>query len=625
MSSLLNRAFAILLILPLSMSVLSAQVITLQEEVPGKKKPITISPEGRAIVDVNSTIQIKLDRAEITRELAQFQGLSRTDTRLQELTQLNTLLRAEADILKFVNDTLRAGNQRPTLATYQRLGSLSVELLDKIELDSALYADLIDINTEIAWLEFSEQENATYVEFVLQWLEDRAGALREQIRLELGVGESLDSSLTAYFRLGAFIKDKQGGRPVPIENFSTAEQNTDPQLISTVGAALSEKEKDAISETLSINQEMKVSVGESFRNMKQLIGQKARNLFASREAYDSLNTRFTGTLSTIQADTTKAPATEVLKSNQVRLSQVLKLYGLVSENFSELASSFSAANFQGKGLDKLLNQVEEVIVSSFQVFKSDVDQFAGSQPEEAGLKELRLVEEEYETYQNQAREDVAGIRKFMASIRRFLNPFRKAYLENEDFGEDVKRFTVGSRLPPFGYIDLKYLYGRKAGDEILIKAVIERGVDRDDPNFEEMELYRRQVEIAKVAPHIKMSGSVLLANPYDRADNAMVKLENTYQFAPAYGIILKTGSRKSKFYNDFISLGLGLVFSSPDFNLDGTPEFGAGLTITAFRDIFSVGWSWNFGLDEPYAFLGFNIPFSVGGLPTQNSAGDPIR
>ena len=143
---------------------------------------------------------------------------------------------------------------------------------------------------------------------------------------------------------------------------------------------------------------------------------------------------------------------------------------------------------------------------------------------------------------------------------------------------------------------------------------------RDSPNYEYKEIYRRYISMARISPHLKMAGTLVLANPYNRLNSASVELENKFQFAPSYGIFMKWGSRKSKFYNDFLTLGVGAGFSSPDFNLDGTPEFGAGIIITAFKDILSAGWSWNFGVDTPYSFIGFNLPFTVGGLPGVNSA-----
>lgn len=134
--------------------------------------------------------------------------------------------------------------------------------------------------------------------------------------------------------------------------------------------------------------------------------------------------------------------------------------------------------------------------------------------------------------------------------------------------------------------------------------------------------FRRYVTITRIAAHFRMSGSLVLANPYNRESNSAITLSNQFQFAPTYGVMMKWGSRKSKFYNEVVSLGVGLSFSSPDFNLDGTPEFGTGIMMTAFRDIMSVGWGWNFGVDAPYGFVGFNIPFTIGGLPsTSTSAG----
>ncbi|MEL6254457.1 MAG: hypothetical protein AAFR87_20780 [Bacteroidota bacterium] len=164
-----------------------------------------------------------------------------------------------------------------------------------------------------------------------------------------------------------------------------------------------------------------------------------------------------------------------------------------------------------------------------------------------------------------------------------------------------------------------YIGSRNPGDEILIKASLEIGTNQNDPNFESKQLYRKVLKIQRINPYIRMSSSFILANPYTRDKIPAIDLENNFQFVPTYGIILKWGSRKNNFYNNFVNLGLGFAFSSPDFNTDGTPEFGAGVMATAFRDILSAGWGWNFGIDAPCSFVGFNIPFSIGGLPSGNN------
>ena len=125
--------------------------------------------------------------------------------------------------------------------------------------------------------------------------------------------------------------------------------------------------------------------------------------------------------------------------------------------------------------------------------------------------------------------------------------------------------------------------------------------------------------IERVDLHVKMSGSLILASPLNRSqmitDGRISENLSEFQFAPTYGIFMKWGSRKSAAYNEFVQFGLGLAFSSPDFSLDGTPEFASGIMATAFRDIISGGVGWNFSQGVPYSFIGFNIPFSIGGLP----------
>jgi hypothetical protein len=98
-----------------------------------------------------------------------------------------------------------------------------------------------------------------------------------------------------------------------------------------------------------------------------------------------------------------------------------------------------------------------------------------------------------------------------------------------------------------------------------------------------------------------------------------VKATHKFLFAPAYSVLFRWGSRKSKFYNDFVNVGVGLNFSAPDFNFDGVPEFAVAGAVSAFKDYLEIGYGYNFGHDGWFWFLGFRIPFASASLPVLNS------
>ena len=91
-------------------------------------------------------------------------------------------------------------------------------------------------------------------------------------------------------------------------------------------------------------------------------------------------------------------------------------------------------------------------------------------------------------------------------------------------------------------------------------------------------------------------------------------LENKFQFTPSGSLLFKFGSRKSRTWN-YLEPGIGFNISTPDFDLDGTPEIGLGGVLTVLKDVLSIGVSYNTKTDNPYWFFGLSLPFSIPGVP----------
>ena len=87
--------------------------------------------------------------------------------------------------------------------------------------------------------------------------------------------------------------------------------------------------------------------------------------------------------------------------------------------------------------------------------------------------------------------------------------------------------------------------------------------------------------------------------------------------APAYSVLFKSASRRSGFWNNVLTPGIGANLSALDFDKDGTPELGAAVTLALFRDFVQVGYGYNVFRDRGYFFFGVGLPlpslgFSVG-------------
>jgi hypothetical protein len=588
-------------------------IIKLKEESTTGKYMDTIPATGPAIVDINSIIHIKIDIASLENEMFRFQGIAGSDERLNTLNEINKTLRNQNEILKLINNKF-SGSEQASVEDYKELIRMENELLTELSPD--VYDEL---NGDEEMLEeiyaYLKAPGNYYIEFVIDYLAGKADKLRNSLMNNLAMGgtEVQDSSLLVYFRLGAFLKDKSGGRPVHVVNFDEISPESYTE-IARFSPPVSSEAKNALAITKQLND----SIKDNSTQATVYFGEVVKALFPSDSLRIKLEGEYDSSLSALtERDETK-PAAKVLLENHINIKRIERLTTLTTESYKLFAGNFPEGIFNDNNFDKVFDDLEQLVVKAYKEFNKDVKQFQISPDalttdvEKSGLAQLQIVDNSYKDYVDSVIKDISGIKNIVTNIKSLLDPFRKSYLKNEELTEQVARFTAG-RIPENGFIELKTIGERKAGDEILIKAVMERGRDRSNPNFEQKELFRRYIGMERIDVHLKMSGSLILANPYHR-HNEDVKLTNRYQFAPNYGIFLKWGSRRSKFYNDFLSLGVGLGFSSPDFNLDGTPEFGAGIITTAFKDIFSMGWGWNFGVDAPYFFMGFNIPFTVNGL-----------
>ncbi|MDW3651986.1 MAG: hypothetical protein R8P61_33235 [Bacteroidia bacterium] len=590
-------------------------LIRLTELSSSGKKAIKIDETSSGIIDINSSIDLQLQLDLIETAILNFQGLASNDSRLLRLQELNRMLKAEVAINNYINTGYKEAQNDPDaqLAYFQGLNQLGLDLLTAIAADTALYLELLEPETDAA----SNAFDGNYVQFMLFFLNQKADELRQEILASLGLSEG-DSTFQVYFRLGAFLRDRDGGRPIHVENFDDYDKES-YQEIARFGKPISDKEQVELRENAKLNNQLGAGIDQSINQMKGAISAYKKQMFGFREKFRNLNSTYKANLLLLRSSPNTLPAADVLMDNSLGLNLVESVYATLFSQYEEILQLFSPDVDKNKRIDATLSQLEKVILKGYEEFSGDIQAYLiQPQGQKWGKNELELVRGEYKAYVDTAQSNISNIRSFMQNLRNAIRPFRKAYLENEKFSDQVKRYKPGE-IPASGLIELNYIGSRSPGDEILIKASLERGTNENDPNFESKQVYRKVLKIQRINPYIRMSGSIILANPYTRDEIPAIDLENNFQFAPTYGIILKWGSRKNNFYNNFVNLGLGFAFSSPDFNTDGTPEFGAGVMVTAFRDILSAGWGWNFGMDAPYSFVGFNIPFNIGGLPSGNN------
>lgn len=582
--------------------------------------------QASGIVDLNSTIRIRLNRTEIEEQLFEMAGISRSSDRLGKLKTMNQLLAYETDVVRMLNE-LRSGEEI-SLGTLGLWADLENELFDALEKsDTALFNE---INRRSFAGEDEERGFGTLSEFIIFVVQEKADSLRTQLTEEFGFNqENGDSSLLVYFRLGAFLKNRQGGRPLHVENFDSYDAGTFSE-IKRFGTPVSPGEKKELQNTVNLANQLQSENQDMVKGFGQQLKGQVDDLFQSKQAVQQLVATGKRIKASLKSEGqsgggsgSSQSARDRLKSmidlSEVSLDQVATVYGKVADLFNQ---PFSPGTFEN-----IPQTITGDLSTAFYTAKNQFETLISS-TDKTGLSPLRLaqmdtLQTQFTALGNAVNHDVKELQSLFGEISGMFQLFKKSYLKSEAFTDKVKRFRPGN-IPEEGFIELRYIPERQAGDQILIKASFERGTDPKHANFERKEVFRQYLSMTQIAPHIRMGASIILANPYNRTSNPGVALTNTFQFAPSYGVFMKWGSRKSRFYNDFIDFGVGLSFTSPDFNLDGTPEFGAGAVVTALRDWVSAGWGWNFGADAPYTFIGFNIPFSVAGFsnPNANRGGD---
>ncbi|MEM9850259.1 MAG: hypothetical protein AAF847_20370, partial [Bacteroidota bacterium] len=277
MKNILLLLFSLLSISHLLAQLPEDRLITLIEESTTSKYKDTIPYDGSAIVDINSRILVKVNIAELEDQMFRFQGIAAQDNRLVQLRKLNRLMRNQNEILNLLNDKFM-GDARfsATLTDYQALANLVDDTFAEIEDDD----DIIEIvDSEATELRFN-REGGNYALLVFDILGEQAQAIRDDLLESLAVDGKVDSTLMIYFRLGAHIKNKSGGRPVHVENFDdfTSDEYIE---VARFGTPISEAEEQALFKNKELRDSIELNMNSLGGHFKSAVQAKMDNLFPS--------------------------------------------------------------------------------------------------------------------------------------------------------------------------------------------------------------------------------------------------------------------------------------------------------------------------------------------------------
>ena len=365
----------------------NSPALILVEESTSSRYKDTIPEDAPGIVDINSVIRIKLNRSLIEQEMFRMQGISSDDARLTKLQDLNRLMRFETEVLRQLNENFRTTNN-PSLAVYQEWARLIQRLVTEIgQTDKSLLDEInADVQEQIKFL----QQGGTYGEYALSKIEARADRLREELQNELGLDEDGDSTYLVYFRLGAFLKDRQGGRPIHVENFDN--YNREEYLeVARFGASISPEEQQALQENTRLAKEMLQQQQQVELNFGKILKDGINSLFSSVSAYRELRVAYDSVRTQLSQDPSAGQAVQVLDQHFSTISGIQRVYDLAADAFNNLASGgVTATALIDNGPDLVVGRLEQVVGNANTNFTSLTE---GLRPpsEVNGNQELDLV------------------------------------------------------------------------------------------------------------------------------------------------------------------------------------------------------------------------------------------
>lgn len=558
--------------------VFHGQILDVQEHTRGQLREINLN--GKRIVDINSRLEIGISteqlRATIQERFPQYTQSIELNQRIQDLGKVL----ADQEQLLSALDT-----QIANMAEQAQFFDSMEAFLTMVRSNEILVARYNTLQAEF----FASGANLNGVlpePYIFENFSEDLSALKEEFaQLEI---DPYTISLVAR-------RNVAGGGKVHIENFDQIEEQeyiTIPRWVTTLSEAQKQQLQD-LAEKAKENNSKKASI---FKSLQQI----AQRHFPSVVCLQDQSTAIRDfvnepTIGNQLTETAKTAASELM----LQLDGLMAPMTLLKTDLAEwtITSPF-----------ELMEQFETV-VTNLKSLRFDTEAFENT------VTDINAIAGRAQNLMNGVQGCLEEISNDLENLRTTLSLLKKekqTYVQNAELEKEILQFGLDN-LPEKGYINLEGTGDRANGDKLVITLYLSHPkVDQVLPK-KPNELERHELVMQMVGARSEVAVGMIMANP--SASAVDFDLERKFYFAPSASLLLKFGSRKSFFYNEFIDLGVGLNFASPDFDTDGSPEFGTGLIVTAFKNVLSVGYNYNVTLDTPYWFFGVNLPFNLPGIP----------
>jgi hypothetical protein len=569
------------------------QVLSIEEiDRDGERYPVEIGGQAYPIVDINSTLKVRINKDLVRRIAAEKKPIALPVTSDQIATVTNILQR-ESQMLALLGPCTRSYEEcRGGLRTFSTDMSTILKFVGTqkglaAKVDSVMGLDGVD---------------AYKVIFTI---------IREEVSRIARLFESGASEQRPYFRLGGWIREEAGVlRPIHVPEFdkyTDGDFHEVPRFIVPTPAELRKQYEAAREAANDYNQNGKDA----------LIGLKNRISGVRDSVRTMLVCLRNAAVEALRIDSATGIVNREVQPLLKSVDTILQKVNEVEKLIHGIASSrnpLQTALVSLSDVVQLLKETRKMATDLQGVFDSTVDRV-----KRLGASVVKAKTEDLLTSGSGC---LASMRPFLKDIDTVLTTIDdwsrlgvpQQVEVNLQFGEQVDRFLIED-TPDSTQIDLRNTGLRSSGDQIFLKAALEDGPGSERQLGRSTEIERRVFTMFQIDWHAQLSLGAMFLSPFKR--NA-VAFSKQFQAAPATSLLLKHGSRGSYMYNRFWSVGVGLNLAAPDFDLDGTPEVGLGVVVSTMKDYLQLGVGDNLGVEKWYWF--FCLRFPVGTLTTPEIA-----
>lgn len=543
------------------------------------------------IVDINSNLELKIDKKELTLRVG-----SKHEENLELINELNkydNLLIYQKEILDYLDSSLLNLSLTERI---EKLGEFS-DLMDNFY-DLIIEDEELENKFDQYFMEYdalSEFQKNKYNHYVAYGLSQLTNEIASKIS---SLQTSIDQKKIK-IQLSAFLNTKkEQNRKVHIENFDEYSLGEFYEVERWV-TSFSDEDIAAFNRTNVYAQNLNSLIDKNFQEISKLVENNINSYQCLNNFYADINDIYNN-------------KDEVFASNlAIGETFIIDIQAEIS-NMLELIEKIEEYNGQDENVLELFNSIQYEFIENAKQLPGNINTIISSLSAEFINSNDMVINllDQINPCMLLIKEDLDKIEKVFAISSTILKPFQETAKQGLELGDEIYNYSI-SDLPEFGYIELKNTGKRSNRDNLVIRLTL-KSDDDIEKRKQGIVIEKHIITLQQVKVYSVSNVSVILASPYNYSEN--VKINNTFQFAPAGSLLFKVGSRKSKTWN-FLEPGLGFNISAPDFDLDGIPEVGIGAVFTILQDVVSLGISYNTKTDNPFWFIGLSLPFSTLGMP----------